>query len=205
MIFIKIMKKICKINQAFKSRHIYTAKLKKKLPFVPIEIKKGVFISELDNSDRYRLLDEKDKWTNTTMGENIINDYFAELRGKNADKFLFSRYYIVEDLKDNIKGFALLNIREGVVELSLLQSEREKKGNNYSMRGVGTCLLYATSKLAQNLKMNCVSIKSRDEAIDFYKKAGAQQITNNDFIIKKTDFNKFQQNIEKKYSINQIC
>ena len=191
------------INQNFKSRHLYTASLKRKLPIIPVEISKDVFISELDKSDKDRLFHEKNKWGKTTYGESIIEDYFNEVHGKHACKFFFSKYFVVEDAKDDIKGLALAEIKDGSVELALLQSEREKK-KRYSTQGVGTCLLYAISKLAQNLKMNCVTIKSIPEAIEFYQKIGATQIEISNFVIKKTDFMEFQQNIEKKYLISPI-
>ena len=197
------MNKINSIKPNFGSRHLYTARLKKKLPIIPIEITKDVFISELDKSDKDRLFYEKDKWKGTRYGESIIEDYFGELHGKYPCKFFFSKYFVIEDTKGNIKGLALTEIRESHVELALIQSEREKK-KRCSTQGVGTCLLYSASKLAQNLKMNCITIRAIPEAIEFYIKAGIQQIGPSDFVIKKENFEKFYQNIEKKYSILPI-
>ena len=114
----------------FKSRPIYTAKLKQPLFFFPaLKTEKNVYISELEASDEKRMGKLLKSWCGTTYGGYIIKNFLEEIKTKlSSSKLMFKRFYIVENSKGDIKGLAMAEINQGSVNLALLQSEREKKG-----------------------------------------------------------------------------
>ena len=196
------MNKIFCNNIHFGSKPLYQATLKKKDSILPTEISEDVYISELEETDKDRLADLKPKWEKTLYGPEIINKFLEECRQNKSSKFLYSKYFVIEDKKQDIKGLAHAKVEDGFIKLAHLQSEREIKGAN-TTQGVGSCLLYAVSRFAQDLKMKEVNINSIPQSVEFYFKAGIETTgaTIFDFVIKKDDYIKFQKNIEEKYSI----
>ena len=198
------MKINCNLN--FGRKFLYRAKLEQPLQIMPLCIKKDVFISELEPQDKDNMNKIRKLWKETTYGESIIEDFEYTLGKRNLiNPLLYDKFFIVEDKRKKVKAMAVAEIKEGYIELALIQSEREKKGK-HSIKGAGSCLLYAVSKLAQSLNMNCVHIGSLPEASLFYTKAGAKKLglKGTDFVIDNDDFDKFQKKLEDKYSIKNV-
>ena len=197
-------------NVNFGSKPLYRAKLKQTLPILPIRIKRTVFISELEPGDEQRLRGLENLWKKTKHGVPIIRNFLHECNEnfRNQKEHL-KKFYIIEfpskNPDRNFKAIAIAEHIENFIQLSLLQSCNEKKKSNL-LKGAGSCLLYAVSKLAEMMNLSSVYIRALPEAIPFYEKAGAKHIgiRNIDLIIKKEDFKEFQKALESKYSIEKI-
>ena len=197
------MNSINRLNINFGRKILYSAKLKQPLTIIPMEIEKEVYISELEPCDLEDMQKIKKDWTNTKYGERIINNFDYTINEKRFfDPLLYKKYYIVEDKKRKVRAMAFSEIMDDFVQLSLIQSEREKKGDA-SIKGAGSCLLYATSNLAQSLNVDSVFIRALPEAVQFYEKSGAEKIRDNadDYIVRKANFADFQSNLAAKYII----
>ena len=197
-------------NVNFGSKPLYKARLKQPLPIIPISIKRGVFISELEPDDEQRLRNLEPYWKRTRHGVPIIRNFLHECENNFCNqKRNYKKFYIIEfpgkNPDKNFKAIAIAEHIEDFLQLSMLQSDNEKRKNNL-LKGAGSCLLYAVSKLAEMMNLNSVYIRSMPEAIPFYEKAGAKHIGTKDidFVIKKEDFTEFQKALEEKYSIKKI-
>ena len=198
-------------NVNFGSKPLYKAKLKQPLPIIPISIKRGVFISELEPDDEQRLRNLEPYWKRTKRGVPIIRNFLHECENNFCNQNNhYKKFYIVEfpdnNPDKNFKAIAIAEHIEDFIQLSMIQSDNEKRGKNDLLKGAGSCLLYAVSKLAEMMNLNSVYIRSMPEAIPFYEKAGAKHIGTRDidFIIKKEDFTEFQKALEEKYKIKKF-
>ena len=197
-------------NINFGSKPLYTARLRQTLPILPISINKDVYISELEPCDEQRLKNLEKSWKKTRHGVPIIRNFLNECRENFCNrKKHYKKFYIVEfpgeNPDKNFKAIAIAEHIEDFMQLSMLQSCNEKKKSNV-LKGAGSCLLYAVSKLAEMMNLNSVYIRSLPEAIPFYEKIGAEHvgIKDFDFIIKKENFKNFQKTLEEKYSIEKL-
>ena len=167
-------------NPAFKSKHLYTAKLKQNLPFLPVRIERDVFISELEPNDEQRMRELKDSWERTQYGTHIIETFLTYCFERfTRPKKNLEKFYTIEipgfNSKGKVKGFAVAEQMDDFIYLSMLQSDNEKRKRTH-IKGLGSCLLYAVSKLAEENNFNSVYILAVPEAVEFYKKAGTESI-----------------------------
>ena len=168
-----------------------------------------VFISELEISDMPKMQKLENYWEKTDYGYPIIRNFVHQCEKPYPQVGKDIRYYIVENPKvkteERIKALAVAQIIDNNVYLSMLQSERQIKKQK-SIRGAGSCILYATSKLAHSHKKDSISLISTSKAYDFYKKLGFCQVISKtrNLYMDKTNFKNFEAELENRYSIEPI-
>ena len=171
------------------------------------------FITKLDRTDRPRLVADYDRWRDTSYGRFIIDDCIYKNSYPNDKNVFIGDVYLSLETpaleKNPIKGFAEIKTKSkaGALKLEFLQSATEIADEAH-FKGVGECLMYAVSKIAQALKRDEFFLKSQSVSENFYKRLGLKSHATGSYPVKCTltsdKFEPLQKGLAEKYDIKQL-
>ena len=203
--------KIQRFNpQSFGSRQLYSAKLIKPDDSTGENKPVDVFVSEIEPSDKPLMEKIIGNWEQTAFGEKIINNFLKELKEPSPTTQGQKRFFAIErvmpDGEKDIHALAFAELIKNNVYLSYLQSESELKKDK-AIKGLGSCLIYALTKLAQAKDKETITLRTAFSAWDFYNKLGFFAPFDNkpfDMIMRKDKWDDLATNMEQKYHLQKV-
>ena len=159
-------------NQSFGCKRLYSVKVHKEIRTGVRQVLDG-YVSELGKEDFDKFIGGSSDIAKTKLGGQIVLNFLDECKLKNSEIGKAKRYFVLElphlSLQERFKGICLAEFQNGYIFISKLQSlAKEPKGKD--LKGIGSCLVYAVSKLAQKTNQDSVRLSSNLDAFDFYRK-----------------------------------
>jgi len=160
-------------RQTFAAKQLYTAQLKNKL-ITGVERDIEAIVSELNSSDAKFFANRNSRLEGTTYGSDIIADFIAESKKSLPAIGKDKRYIVVKNPEfpdtDQYVGIASANIATGNMFIEKMQSINNGE-MPIGLKGVGNSLMYAFIKMAQENKLNTISLSAINEkTAQFYRK-----------------------------------
>lgn len=165
-------------------------------------VKIPAYFTKLNSEDLPLMREVCDLWEHSCYGEIICKGYFRKERGYRFAKDY--EYFMIETMDNRHKESSVKTIAEVLPEgrkllLNFLQSKSEIETQE-TIKGGAKMFFYGLCEYAKRIKAKSIEWFSDNERCDeFYRKLGAEEISESLFRIQAKNYNKIQKNIKEKF------